>query len=322
MAIDRSQFITRSPLEDFSIRHMNDQTDFISDEVAVPFLVSKSSFKKYQYDRSNLKSVDTRKDSKAEADSVDYGVFTTDVTAVLHKLKGDVDPRDERDADAAVADMETDVAATITEKLLLKREIDLATLVSTSGSYPSGLTSTLGAGATWAVSGGDPVSDANLARAAVRDSCGKPANALAISWKTFEYLKVHPVSIDRLKYTEGKTPTEDAIKNLMGLEYLHVCKAQKNTGDEGAADVIADVWGDFALFYVKNPAQGRRTMQYMRNFMVNRLYTHRYEDDRRGSGAGRVKVLEMGMEYVLSAAAVVSSADSDFAAGYLLANVY
>lgn len=322
MAIDISSFKTRNALENFSIRFANEQTDFISDEVAVPFVIPKAQFKKYQYDLSNLKSTETQKAYDATADQVDYGVFTSDGTAKLHKLAGKINPEHERDADAAVGDIRQDTAATIMEKLLLSREIALVTKVSTAASYPSGLTSTLSAGSTWADAGGDPEADASTARIAVKGMCGKVPNALALSWTALEKLKQSAALKDRLKYTSGQSLTEEQIKNLLGVQYLHVCKAQKNTADQGAADAISDVWDDFALFYVKNPAQGRRTMTYMRNFVVGQLYTHEWTVDDRGGPAGRIKMLEMGWEYTLEAAAVVSSSDSDFVAGYLLDNVY
>lgn len=322
MAIDISSFKTTTALENFSIRFANEQTDFICDEVAIPHVVPKNVFKRYQYDLSNLKSVETQKAYDAAADQVDYGVFTRDATAHLHKLAGKINPQHERDADAAVGDIRQDTAATIMEKLLLSREIALVTKVSTSGSYPSGLTSALSAGSTWADAGGDPEADVTTARIAVKGACGKAPNAMAIGWTALERLKQSAALKDRLKYTSGQSVTEEQIKNLLGLQYLHVCKAQKNTADQGATDAIADVWDDFAIIYVKEPAQARRTMTYMRNFVVGQLYTHEWTVEERGGPAGRIKMLEMGWEYTLEAAAVVSSSDGDFTAGYFLDNVY
>lgn len=321
--LDRSQFITRNPLEDFAIRFANKRTDFICDEVAVPKIVTKSQSKKYQFDLSNLKVVETQKDSKAAADKVDYGGFTSNLTTKLHKLATDVDPRDEKDFDTPVANLKQRGTATVMERLLIKREAMLVEKISTAANYPSGLTSTLAAGSTWADAGGDPVADSTTAKLAVKGLCGVVPDSLAISYTALEKLKNSPALIDRLKYTNGQSITEDIIKNLLGVRNLHVCYAQKNTAAEGAADAISDIWDDFALFYVKGgTGSDMDSMQFMRNFLRNQLYSFEYENPTMGSGDGRIQTIEMGWEFTLEAAAVVSSSDGDFIAGYLLDNVY
>lgn len=320
--LDRSQFITRTALEDFAIRFANEQTDFICDDVFVPKIVTKSQAKKYQFDLSNLKDVETQKDSKAEADKVDYGGFTSDLTTKLHKLAAEVDPRDEKDFDTAVANIKQRKTATIMEKLMIRREALMVTKVSTAASYPSGLTSTLAAGSTWADPGGDPEADATTARLAVKGFCGKFPDSLAISYTTLERLKQSAALKDRLKFTSGQSISEEQIKNLLMLKNLHVCKAQKNTAAEGAADAITDIWDDFALFFVKGgTGSDLDSMQYGRTFMRNQLYSYEYQDEKRGSGDGRIQVVEMGWEFTLEAGAVVSSTDGDFIAGYYMDNV-
>jgi hypothetical protein len=89
-----------------------------------------------------------------------------------------------------------------------------------------------------------------------------------------------------------------------------------------ATQTISDIWSDNAVFYVYDAKAARRTVCYGRTYMLDRLYTHTYEDQKKGSAKGRIKVIEKGWEYVQQAGAVVSSSDGDFAAGYLLRNVY
>ena len=323
--LNPSSFVTRTALENFSIRAANEMTDFIADEVFSPVIVSKESVKVYQYDASNFRVLDPRKSSKAAADKLDYSVFTTDRTAVLHKLAADIDPADADQFDAVVANLQQDAALSIMEGLMLAKEVEAVTLATTSTNYPAALTSTLAAGATWLVAGGDPEGNSATARAAVKTACGKAPNAAAMSWTTFEALRAAPYFIDRMKYTNGSVTLdgfESMLKAWLGVQYLHICKAQKNTNLEGnATQSLSDVWDDSVLFYVKNPATSPKTMRYGANYVYNNLYTHQYEDHSRGSGKGRIQVLEMGWSYVLAAGAVVSSSDTDFTAGYLLKNV-
>lgn len=320
--LDRSQIQTRTPLEDYAIRFANDRTDFITEEVAPPKIVKKSQNSKYQFDLSNLKDVETQSDSKTEANKIDYGQFKSDLTTKLHKLAADVDPNDEADADQAVANIKQRQVSNIMERLLIRREILMVTKVSTGANYPSALTSTLGATLTWASDLGDPEGDARLAKTAVKGTCGKVPDSLALSWTALEHLKQSPALKDRLKYTSGQSITEEQIKNLLGVKNLFVCRAQKNTGMEGAADAVADIWDDFALFFVRGGGDDMNSMGFMRTFLRDQLYSHEYVDEKRGGPKGRVQVVEMGWEFALEFAAVVSSSDGDATAAYLLDNVY
>lgn len=323
--LNPASFITRTALENFSLRAANEMTDFIADEIFTPVIVSKEQVKVYQYDTSNFRVVDSRKSSKAEADKVDYGVFTTDRTALLHKLQAEWDPADAAQFDAVVSNLQQDAALEVMEALMLYKETEAVTLATTASNYPSALTATLGAGSTWMDAAGDPEGNSGTARSAIKTACSKEPNAAAMSWTTFDKLRGAPYFIDRMKYTNGSV-TREAFKSMLeawlGVQYLHICRAQKNTNIEGnATQTLSDVFPDDILFYVKNPAVTPKAMRYGANYVFNQLYTHSFQDDRRGSGKGRIQILEMGMSYVLGAGAVVSSSDTDFTAGYLLKNV-
>jgi hypothetical protein len=332
--LDVTSFKTTDPLEDFSLRASNEMTDFVCDEVFPPLYVDKAQFKRYQYDLSNYRETVTEASSKAAAQKVDYSVFTTSSQAVPHKLAADVDPRDARDADAVVGDMEQDSILTIVERLMIRRERLMVSKVSTAGNYPSGLTSTLGAGLKWSDVGGDPEGDAKTAKIAVKGICGKMANALALSWQAWEALRQSAALKDRLKYTSGQSITEEQVKNLLGLKYLHICSAQYNSNLEGnATQSLSDIWGTYGLFYFKNPDQKRRTLCYGRQYFVTNkstdssgkpnggFYVYTYEDQPRGSGAGRIKVIEHGWEYLLDFATLDSQSSGKVGAGYLLQGI-
>lgn len=320
MALNPSSFQTRDALTDFSIRAANEMTDFIADEVFPPVYVTKEQFKTYQYDLSNYREVDTQKSSKSEADLVDYGVFTKDRTAKLHKLAGEWDPADEKNFDKVVADLQQDTAKTVIERLMLRKERLAVALATTASYYPSALTQTLAGGSTWLDAGGDVEGNSRTARVAVKTACGKAPNAAAMSWTTFEALKVAPSVVDRIKYTNGQQPTEEILKNLLGVQFLHICRAQYNSAIEGATASLSDVWDDTVVYYVKDTSPSPRTMRYGSTYIRNELYTYQYKVDERGSGDGRIERLEMGLWYLHAPGAVVSSSDDDFTAGYCLKN--
>lgn len=331
---DLSSFKTVDPLDNFSLRSANEMTDYIADEVFTPLYIQKAQFKRYQYDLSNYRETITEASSKAAPQKVDYGAFTTNGQAVAHKLAIDIDPKDARDADAVVGDLEQDGMLTLVDRLMIRRERLMAAAVSTSGNYPSGLTSTLGAGLKWSDIGGDPEGDCKVAKIAVKGICGKMPNALALSWQAWLALTQSAALKDRLKYTSGQSITLEQVKNLLQLDYLHICSAQFNSNNEGnATQSLSDIWGTYGLFYIKNPDVKRKTICYGRDYFVTNkstdasgapnggFYVYEYQDDVRGSGAGRIKVLEHGWEYSLDFATLDSKSSGKVGAGYLLAGI-
>lgn len=320
MAFDIANFKTTDPLSDLAIRMANDRTDFIATEVFPLKTIPKAQYKWYQHDRSNLRRVVTKKASKAEVDKIQFDVFNTTGLAVLHKLGAEVDPKDERDADAPVADLEVKAAASITERLLVDLENEAYTIVSTSGNYPTALTTSLSTGTTtWADAGGDPVGVVKDAKTAVRLACGRVPNRMAASYEVVEALRVHPALIERIKYTGTELP-DNLVLQLLGLRELRTAKAIQNTAEEGIADTLASIWGDVALIYWHDATDGLEAMTYGRTFMVDNLYTYRYEDQRRGSGAGRIRELEMGWEYENKLVGRESSSSAKTVCGYLVQN--
>lgn len=323
MPLNPADFITRNAIESTSIRYGNEQTAYIADYLFAPLPVSKELVKLWQYDTNNLRRSSTKKAAKSQADRLDFSGYYTNITLDLHKLAAEIDPADEANFDPVVADVTEESAMQIMDRLLIDKEVEAATLAVTSTNYPADLTATLGAGATWLVAGGDPEADAKTARTAVKARCGLAANAMAISWTGFEALKQSPALKDRLKYTSGQSISVEQVKNLLGLQFLFVCAAQYNNNVESnATQTLSDVWDDSAVFFVHDPSPRRKKVTYGVQPIFNQLYSYQYEDAARGSGKGRIKVLEMGWSYKLAAGATISSSDSDFAAGYLLKNVY
>ena len=321
--INPSEFKTRTPLDTVSFKIINDKTEFAADQVFTPvYTDDKDIFKVYQYDARHLRSISSASNSKAEAARVDYGVFSRDRSSTLYKLKADVDPRDVKTFDSAVADVRTDAADTIWSHLMIEREIAAMTLATTAANYPAALTKSLVDGtSTFTSATGNVESEAAIAHAALRSQCGRSANAAVISATGFDRIRAAPSVVSRLQYTTGAKATKEQVANLLGVQELIVASAVYNSAVEGATAVLGDIWPDDLLFFVKEPSTNKRSMRYGAWYVRNELTTYEAIDPKRGGPDGRVSELEMGWEWVLSPGAVVGSADDDFIGGYLLKNI-
>lgn len=321
MYLNASSFKTQTALDAFSIQVANSLDGFAALKIFTPFYVPKSTFKWYQYTKDNLRLEKLHAPSGSEAAVVNYSVITNTSTLVEHAVKHIVLEKDARDFDRAVADLRQDAAAGNMERLMIELEDAAHTKLTTAGNYPAALTSTLGATATWAVDGGNPLEDIRLAKHAVFLQCGKVPNAMALSFQGMEYLRNHPQIRDAVKYTQAGPPSNQQIAAFLGLGEIIVSSAIYNSATEGAADSLGAIWQDDALIFVKDDSQALRSMSYGRCFMGQNLYSKDIDAPELGRSLG-ASFLETGWEWALEFAAQAGESDGDAIAGYFLQNIF
>lgn len=324
MALNLTNFKTTDPLATISTRFGNEQDQYVGLKMAPLVTVPKAQFKFYQYDKSNLRVVNAQSESKAEANEVQYDAFTTSALCKLRKLKGTVDPADERDADAPMNDIRTDVALQVMDGLLIDFESIAYTLFSTSTNYESANSSTLGAGLTWKDAAGDPLGDSRTSRQAVKNSCGKYANCVTFSSTALEWLMIHPSIVDRIKYTSGTSVTEEMIRNLFRVKELLVASAIDNSAaNQGDTDSLGEIWSNVAVFFYRaTMSPSIRSMHFASTFGVGTgFYTRTYQVPQLGAEKPLEKV-ESGWWVTPQLVALQDSSNAKSAAGYLLQGIF
>lgn len=319
MPYDSSNYITRTPLEGVALDFMVETDGYIADKLFPPKVVDKRKKKIYQADKSKLRHVDTRKGTNAEPNLVDEQLFTRDVDLIEHKLGREINPRDVRDADIPSLLDEGRATRQVTNHLLIDRELEAVTLATTTGNYPSSLTSALSSGSKWNEAGGDPESDMKTINAALRNSCGRDANAIAMSIETYDKLCLSPNFRDRVKYTSREPVNEADLKAYFKVDHVFIAKARYDSAVEGATASIGGFWGANVIAFVYNPSIGLEDLGYGHTYTFNTpFWVDVWEDARRKGSAGAMKRVTVGAEWKLASGYTVGSSDTDFAAGYLL----
>ena len=322
MPYDRSQYITRTPLEDVAFDFMVEADGYVADALFPAKPVDKSLKKVYQLDTSKLRFVETRKGTNAEANLVDEQLSPVNFSLEEHKLARDINPRDVRDADIPSLVNETRAAKQVTNQLLIRKELLAVTLATTTGNYPAGLTSALSAGSRWNDALGDPESDKVTIDAALRNVCGAGANALTMAVETFDKLKLSPSFRERIKYTSGGPVTLDAMKAFFNVDYIFLAKARYDSANEGATASIAGMWGTNAIFHRYNPSPSLEDVGFGHCYLMNTPFWSRVDEDPKRVGpAGAMKRVTIGTEYVLMPGYTAVAGGSTFGAGYLLRTV-
>ncbi len=319
--LNASSFRTVSALDNFSIRYGNEASGYAALKMFTPRYLPRGQTKWYSYGKENLQSRVLDAPAGSTAPQGAYSAYTKSTQLKEYAFKHLVLEKDARDFDRPVAQLDQDAAMANMDAMLIAMEVAAHTKATTASNYPSGLTSTLGAGVTWAVSGGDPFEDVRLARQAVFENSGRSANAMTLSYKAMEYLRIHPGITERIKYTSAASITDQMIAALLGLDELIVSKAVYNSAIEGAADTLSSIWDDDAVIFYKNPSESLRTLTYGTTFFAQQFYTKRIDAPDLGRGLG-AHFLETGWEWSQEFAAQVSSSDADSCAGYALLNVF
>jgi hypothetical protein len=323
--IDPNGFITRTPIEDEAFQFINQQSDLIASDVLPVKPINAVQKKVYQYDLNMLRRVNTQSNSKTAANKVDYNVFTRNITTDLYKLGGDIDPKDEATFDQPVNAVRRNQMKNVMSRLLIDYEIAVANQVMLNTNYPSDLTSALTTGTNrWTDPGGDFEADQVTAENAMRTSCGRGHNAIAIAGTSFRKLRTSATFRERVKYTNSFMDVSaflEAMKAALGVDYIFIGNGKYNNSNIGGTDSLGDIWTNSALFMYYNPSPALEDVAFGHTYMRNQLYSYEAIDPKRGGPDGRITEFEMGWEWTTTPGFVRSSASSTFAAGYLLENI-
>lgn len=322
MPANRSSFVTRTALESLALGLFLDEKSVVASSLCNVQTFDKGDKKIYQRDNSVRRVVNTLKSTDSEADIVDQDVFATSVSALEHKLKAPINPRDLRDADLPQLMDESELVEHLTMRHLLAMEVDFATLAFTSGNYATSLTSALSSGSKWNEANGSPETNLLTVNDALRNSCGRKANAVTMDALTLEKLRLSPEWRSRTQYTNGGPIPDSLIKAFFGVDYLFVSSARVNGAVKGAAESLSAPFGDDVVFSVFDPNAGMRSQNaFVMGVLQSGFWTKTYEDVKRNGAAGSMRYVEVGTEYVFAPGFVESSSSSKISAAYLLRDV-
>lgn len=268
-------------LSNVSIKYTNDT--FIADMVLPMVKVSKQTGKYYIYDKSNLRIDKTARAAGSGANEIDFGVAPTGTFACDdHALKGFVADEIQDQADAALNPL-VDETETVTEKLLLDREQNAATLLTSTSNLTQN--TTLASTAQWSdYNNSDPIGDVRTARTTIHQNTFKKPNTLIMSKLVFDTLIDHPAIIERIKYSQLGVVTAELLARVLQVEKIIVGEAGQNTAVEGQTDVLAYVWGKHAIVAYIAPQIRIKMLTLGVTFTYSQRLVKRWRDeDREGT---------------------------------------
>lgn len=246
------------PLTNVSVRY--NWNLGIADRVFPEVPVSKESDVYFVYDGDNVRLDDTIRANRAEANIVGFDVSTTSYQLEEHALKELVSDRDRGNADAPL-NLDVDAAMHLTEKILIRREVDTATLCFTTTTW--GNNATVASAAAWDTSTSNPIADVLTATTIILRTGFVAPNRAVMGWEAMRQLKANSTTTDRIKYTERAIITDEIMASMFDLDQLLVGRGARNLNTEGVAASTGFIWGkDMLVYYtparpaLREPAAG------------------------------------------------------------------
>lgn len=272
--------VTDPVLGNVSISYRN--ADYIADKVFPVVTVGKQSGKYYIFDKSSLSVAESLRAAGSPSNEVEHAYGTATFYAEDHALKEFI-PDEVVDQTDAGLDPLVDATENVTERLLIGKEVELATMLTDTTQVTQNVTL---AGVTqWSdYVNSDPLIDVRNARIAIRGQIFRTPNTLILGQQVFDILVDHPDIIDRLKYSQLGVVTEELLARLFQVETVLIGSAGKNSGTEGAVDTLSYVWGKNAVLLYVAPRAGLRQVSAGYTFQYGAPRVKRWRDeDREGT---------------------------------------
>lgn len=250
-----SDFHVNVPLTNISVAYIQRADHFIAGKAFPRVPVTKQSDRYYRYDKGDWFRDEAQKRADAtESAGSGYNVSSTDTyfcdVEAFHK---DIGPQAKANADS-VFNLETDATKFVTQRLLVRQEVEWVNTYFSTGVWATEDGST----AAWSdYTNGDPIGDMEDGKQSILGVTGFEPNTLIMGYAAWRAIKHHPDIIERVKYTGGPdSDVKKALADLFEIENIMIAKSIRNTAKEGQTASFQFNHGGKALLAYVNPEPG------------------------------------------------------------------
>lgn len=244
-------------LTGMSVQYRNET--YIADQVFPILPVRKESDVFFSYDKSDwLRDEAAVRAAGASAAEGGYTLSTSGYAATEKAFKTRIPWRVRDNADNPL-DVDRDAVDFVTEKLLIRRERIVASILTSISNVGSGATPTN----KWSnFTTSDPISDVRTGRAFIKQMTGRSPNTLIVGWEVAETLVDHPNIIERIKYTErgDVRAALNALAAIFNVERVLIGEAVYETAAHGGTSSLSYIWGQNAVLAYVNPRPALRAV--------------------------------------------------------------
>lgn len=240
-------------LTNISVAYIQAQSNFIAQSVFPVVPVDKKSDKYFVYTKNDwFRDEAQRRGDATESAGSGYNLGTDNYSCDVWAFHKDVGDQTRNNSDQPL-DPDRDATQFVTQRLMLRQEIQWVSDYFTTGVWATDVTPTN----LWDNYGtSDPIDDIEGGKEAVLSTTGFMPNTLVLGYQVFRKLKNHPDLVDRIKYTSSNTITAEMMAGLFEVDRVLVAKAVKATNKEGGTPAYSFAFGKGALLAYVNPTPG------------------------------------------------------------------
>jgi hypothetical protein len=266
-AVAGSQVHSNAFLSNMSVQYANDA--FIGERLCgvVPVGQRSNDFAVYPR-RERFEFPDDSMGARSHANEIGETRVSDNYSVKDYGLSNFVS-QDTLDNQDAVFDEMVDLVEACNEGIAYKRELRVASALTTASNY-SGNTTTLSGSDQWdSAAGGDPIQDIQTGIAALFNGFGATRLVGFCSLSGFLSLARHPLLLDLFKYNKQGLLKREDIASYLGLDEILVSAARKQTANEGQTASYSRIWGnDFGIVRV-SARPTKRSAHFASIFRMN-----------------------------------------------------
>lgn len=243
-------------LTQISIAYAQNEADFVAPQVFPTIPVDKQSNKYWTFTKNDWfrDEAEKRADNTPSAGS-GYTLSTDSYFCDVWAFHRDLGSQLRANADAVLR-LEANAARFVTQRLLLRQEIQWASDFFTTSVWANDVTPA----ALWSdYANSDPIEDVETGKEAILSVTGLLPNTLVLGYQVFRKLKNHPDFRDRIKYTSSENVTTGLLARIFEVDRVLVCKSIKATNKKGATGAYSFVHGKHALLMHVAPTPAPET---------------------------------------------------------------
>lgn len=251
-------------LTNISVSYLQDASAFIADKVFPIVPVKRQSDVFYTYNKGDFMRDEAQlRGAGTESAGGDYGVEAADpYYCRKHAFHKDVTEEERVNYDEPL-DADTDATDFVSQKMLIRREMEWASKFFTTGVWGTEITGkaanpSTGETIQWDQATSNPIADITNAAVAMAAATGYKPNTLVLSPYAFNALKNHEDILDRIKYTQKGIVTADLLATLFEVEHVYVAWGVVNSAKKGATDAVDFIMGKNALLCYAAPRPALR----------------------------------------------------------------
>lgn len=263
-------------LADVSIAYRNET--YVA-EVLMPVVPTKKQQGIYYvYDKANMRRSKTGRAAGAKANEVEYNMSTDNFFCKDHALKEKIAWEIIDQADDAL-DPEIDATESVTDMLLLDKEIALATIMADTAQITQN--TTLSGTSQWSdYNNSNPIADVRAAIKVVQKAMARRPNTLVLSQLTYDTLIDHPDIVEKIKYTVANGVVDETVlARIFKLKNIVIADAVYNAAVEGAAESMDYIWGKHAWICYINPGKKLKEPTFGYTFTYKTRSVKKWDDE-------------------------------------------